>query len=74
MNIFKWFKHDPVCEHEERGHGWSYMKCDKCERVRYAPDEASAYWSNFFKTRYKDHPELITGELRIKLGIRGVDV
>lgn len=28
-----------LCKHDDSNHGWSYIKCKKCERLRYNPDK-----------------------------------
>jgi hypothetical protein len=53
------------------GHGWSYMKCE-CGATIEDPKANSEYWTKFFKRYETDAPQLLTGEVRLKLGIRGV--
>lgn len=47
MNIFKRL----LCKHEWTWHGWSYVKCEKCEKTKYNPDLNAKLQSEFWEKR-----------------------
>lgn len=55
MSIFKKL----FCDHDFDAHGWSYIKCKKCNRVKYNPKRNGELMAVKLNKMYGNYPELM---------------
>lgn len=51
MNFFKRIIKRTICDHEWQFHGWSYIKCKKCEQVKIDEAKNAELQQKFWEDR-----------------------